>query len=135
VTRTCLELRESSCDGGCGFTRTAADQRHCRRRYAKLVGANFDLIEHDLRMRLALEQRLTGAAAVPFGLDRMNTTHTAGYLGLKPETLRSTAKRKLLGLPEPYSFGKKLFWRRSELDAWVERQRREPSPHPVGAPS
>jgi small ligand-binding sensory domain FIST len=94
--------------------------------YAKMVGANFDLIESDLRLRLALEQRLTGAGAVPFGLDRMNTTDTAAYLGLQAETLRATAKRKLLGLPTPYTFGKKLFWRRSELDAWVEQQRREP---------
>ena len=95
--------------------------------YAKLVGANFDLIEHDLRLRLALEQRLTGAGAVPFGLDRMNTTDTAAYIGLQVETLRSTAKRKLLGLPEPYNYGKKLFWRRSEIDGWAEQQRRRAS--------
>jgi hypothetical protein len=91
--------------------------------YEKLVGANFDLIENDLRLRLAIEQRLTGAGAVPFGLDRLTTTDAAAYLGLQPETMRATAKRKVLGLPTPYSFGKKLFWRRSELDAWVERQR------------
>jgi hypothetical protein len=94
--------------------------------YCKLVGADFDIIGHDLRLRLALEQRLTGSGAVPFGLDRLTTNDTAAYLGLQAETLRSTAKRKLLGLPEPYNYGKKLFWRRSELDAWVERQRREP---------
>jgi hypothetical protein len=92
--------------------------------YAKIVGANFDIIEHDLRLRLALEQRLTGNTAVPFGLDRMSTTDAAAYLGLQAETLRSTAKRKVLGLPTPYSYGKKLYWRRSELDEWVERQRR-----------
>jgi hypothetical protein len=91
--------------------------------YAKIVGANFDIVEHDLRLRLALEQRLTGSGAVPFGLDRMTTTDTAAYLGLQAETLRSTAKRKALDLPEPYAYGKKLFWRRSELDGWVEQQR------------
>ena len=96
--------------------------------YTKMVGANFDLIENDLRLRLALEQRLTGSGAVPFGLDRLSTTDTAAYLGLMPETLRSTAKRRLLGLPTPYNYGKKLFWRRSELDVWVERQRREARP-------
>jgi hypothetical protein len=96
--------------------------------YAKIVGANFNLIEHDLRLRLALEQHLTGSGAVPFGLDRMTTVDTAAYLGLQAETLRSTAKRRLLRLPEPYNYGKKLFWRRSELDDWVERQRREPRP-------
>jgi hypothetical protein len=91
--------------------------------YEKLVGANFDLIENDLRLRLAIEQRLTGSGAVPFGLDRLTTTDAAAYLGLQPETMRATAKRKVLGLPTPYCFGKKLFWRRSELDAWVEQQR------------
>ena len=94
--------------------------------YAKFVGTNFDLIEHDLRLRLALEQRLTGACAVPFGLDRMSTTDTAAYLGLQADTLRSTAKRKALNLPDPYNYGKKLFWRRSQLDEWVERQRGAP---------
>jgi predicted DNA-binding transcriptional regulator AlpA len=92
--------------------------------YSKLVGADFDVIDNDLRLRLALEQRLTDIGVVPFGLDRLTTSDTAAYLGLQAETLRSTAKRKLLALPEPYNYGKKLFWRRSELDAWVERQRR-----------
>jgi hypothetical protein len=91
--------------------------------YAKLIGANFDVMEADLRLRLALEQRLTGTGAVPFGLDRLNTVDTAAYLGLQAETLRSTMKRRQLALPEPYNYGKKLFWRRSELDAWVEKQR------------
>jgi hypothetical protein len=92
--------------------------------YSKLVGVDFDVIDHDLRLRLALEQRLTGSGEVPFGLDRLTTNDTAAYLGLQAETLRSTAKRKLLGLPVPYNYGKKLFWRRSELDSWVEAQRR-----------
>jgi hypothetical protein len=91
--------------------------------YAKLVGADFDAVDHDLKLRLALEQRLTGVGKTPFGLDRLNTVDAAAYLGLQAETFRSTAKRKQLGLPAPYNFGKKLFWRRTELDAWVERQR------------
>jgi hypothetical protein len=91
--------------------------------YAKLVGANYDIIENDLRLRLAIEQRLIGNVITPYGLDRLNTVDAAAYLGLQPETLRSTAKRKSLGLPEPYSYGKKLFWRRSELDQWTEKQR------------
>jgi Helix-turn-helix domain len=91
--------------------------------YSKL-GTDFEVIDHDLRLRLALEQRLAGSGVVPFGLDRLTTGDTAAYLGLQAETLRSTAKRKVLGLPEPYNYGKKLFWRRSELDAWVEAQRR-----------
>jgi hypothetical protein len=91
--------------------------------YAKLVGANFEAVEHDLRLRLALEQRLTGAGAVPFGLDRLSSADAAAFLGLQTETLRSTAKRKALALPAPYHYGKKLFWRRSELETWAERQR------------
>jgi predicted DNA-binding transcriptional regulator AlpA len=93
--------------------------------YSKLVGADFDVIDHDLRLRLALEQRLTGSHSVPFGLDRLSTTDAAAYLGLQAETLRATAKRKALDLPTPYTYGKKLYWRRSELDAWVEQQRRD----------
>jgi predicted DNA-binding transcriptional regulator AlpA len=91
--------------------------------YGKLIGANVDAVEADLRLRLALEQRLTGAGATPFGLDRLSTADTAAYLGLQAETLRATQKRRQLALPKPYSYGKKLFWRRSELDAWIEKQR------------
>jgi hypothetical protein len=74
--------------------------------YSKLVGVDFDVIDHDLRLRLALEQRLTGGGSVPFGLDRLNTTDAAAYLGLQPETLRANAKRKALDLPIPYIYGK-----------------------------
>jgi hypothetical protein len=45
--------------------------------YARLVGANFDAIENDLRLRLALEQRLSSGGAVPFGLDRLSTSDAA----------------------------------------------------------
>ena len=90
--------------------------------FERLVGVGFDAPEHYLKLRLALEHHLTGGS-VPFGLDRLNTDDAANYLGLQAETLRSTSKRRSLNLPTPYNFGKKLFWRRSELDAWLEQQR------------
>jgi hypothetical protein len=107
------------------FSSTLAD-----RIVERLIGANFDAIEADLRLRLAIEQRVAGSSATPFGLDRLSTSDAALYLGLRAETLRATAKRRQLKLPEPYNYGKKLFWRRSELDAWVEKQRREPRSSP-----
>jgi len=91
--------------------------------WARLVGANFDIIEHELRLRLAIEQKLSSTPGVPFGLDKLGTEDTAAYLGLQPETLRSNVKRRKLGIPEPYAYGRKNWWRRSELDDWVEKQR------------
>jgi predicted DNA-binding transcriptional regulator AlpA len=101
---------------------TALAEKICER----LAGIRFDAQEAELRLRLVLEQRATGASAISFGLDRLTTIDAARYLGLQPETLRATAKRKALELPTPYMYGKKLYWRRSELDAWVEQQRRDP---------
>jgi predicted DNA-binding transcriptional regulator AlpA len=72
---------------------------------------------------LALESRLLGGNKVPFGLDKLGTAETASYIGVQPETLRDKVKRRHLGLPAPYAFARKLFWRRSELDAWIEAQR------------
>jgi hypothetical protein len=60
---------------------------------------------------------------VPFGLDKLGTAEAASYIGVQPETLRDKVKRRQLGLPTPYSFARKLFWRRSEVDAWIEAQR------------
>lgn len=85
-------------------------------------------LECNLRLRLALEHRLAGGS-IPFGLERLNTDDAATYLGIKAETMRSTAKRRGLDLPTPYNFAKKLYWRRSELDAWVERRRERKSAH------
>lgn len=110
------------------FTAALAD-KICER----LTGLGFAAQEADLRLRLALEQRMTGASAISFGLDRLSTTDAAAYLGLQAETLRATAKRKALDLPIPYIYGKKLYWRRSELDTWVEQQRRAPSAAVRGA--
>jgi predicted DNA-binding transcriptional regulator AlpA len=89
--------------------------------WGRIVGVNLDPIE--LRAKLALEQKLLGGAVVPFGLDKLGTEETAAYIGVQPETLRDRAKRRTLGLPLPYSFGRKLFWRRSELDPWIESKR------------
>jgi predicted DNA-binding transcriptional regulator AlpA len=91
--------------------------------WARLVGANFDIAEHQLKLRLAIEQKLSSTKGVPFGLDRLSTDDTAAYLGLQSETLRSRVKRRRLCLPEPYSYGRKMWWRRSELDGWIEQQR------------
>jgi predicted DNA-binding transcriptional regulator AlpA len=91
--------------------------------WARMVGSSFDPAEHHLKVQLAMEQRYGPAGAVPFGLDRLTTEDTAAYLGLRPETLHDRVKRSRLALPEPYRYGKKLFWRRSELDRWVEHQR------------
>jgi predicted DNA-binding transcriptional regulator AlpA len=91
--------------------------------WARMVGANCDPIELNLRAKLAIEHRLFGGSAPPFGLDKLITEETAAYIGVKAETLRDKAKRRILGIPSPYNYGRKLFWRRSELDQWIERQR------------
>ena len=91
--------------------------------WARMVGANCDPIELNLRAKLALEHRLLGGSAPAFGLDKLGTEETAAYCGVKAETLRDKTKRRILGTPPPYKYGRKLFWRRSELDRWIERQR------------
>jgi hypothetical protein len=91
--------------------------------WAKIVGSNCDPVDLNLRAKLALETRILGRDSVPFGLDKLGTAETASYIGIQPETLRDKVKRLNLGLPAPYSFARKLFWRRSELDAWIEAQR------------
>jgi hypothetical protein len=91
--------------------------------WAKMVGSSLDPLDLNLRAKLAIEHRLLGANTVPFGLDKLGTEETAAYIGVRPETLRDRAKRLHLGLPAPYAFARKLFWRRSELDAWIETQR------------
>lgn len=91
--------------------------------WERMVGYHCDPIEFALRAKLALEYCLISGGKPPFGLDKLGTEETGAYIGLKPETLRDKTKRRVLGIPRPYSYGRKLFWRRSELDAWVERQR------------
>jgi hypothetical protein len=108
-----------------GFDPTASDEIDAiaDRIWARIVGANFDPLEFNLRAKLALETRLLGPDRPPFGLDRLNTVETANYVGVKPETLQDRQKRRALGISEPYNIGRKLYWRRSELDAWIETQR------------
>ena len=88
-----------------------------------MVGAHCNPVELNLRAKLALEYRLLGSGAPPFGLDKLGTEETAAYIGLQSETLRDKTKRRILGIPTPYNYGRKLFWRRSELDQWIELQR------------
>jgi hypothetical protein len=93
------------------------------RLWARIVGAQFNPIELNLRAKLALEHRLLGATTPSFGLDKMSTDETAAYIGVQSETLRDRSKRRALGIPEPYAIARKLFWRRSELDPWIEARR------------
>jgi len=92
------------------------------RLWSHLVGAHADPLEFNLMAKLALEQRLLGRETLSFGLDKLASDETAAYLGLQTPTLHDKQKRRALGIPEPYNIGRKLFWRRSELDAWIERQ-------------
>ena len=102
--------------------------------WAKMVGSNCDPVDLNLRAKLALERHLLGGNSVPFGLDKLGTSETASYIGVQPETLRDKVKRRHLGLPAPYAFARKLFWRRSELDAWIETQR-PACPPPTDVPT
>jgi hypothetical protein len=101
-----------------GLVESLADQL-----WSRMVGSRCDPIELNLRAKLALEYRLSGDAKPPFGLDKLGSDETAAYIGLKVGVLRDRTKRRVLGIPPPYSYGRKLFWRRSELDAWLEMQR------------
>ena len=73
--------------------------------------------------KLAIEQRLLGREKMPFGLDKLTTAETATYIGCQEQSLHDKKKRRALGIPEPFNIGRKLFWRRSEVDAWIEQQR------------
>ena len=97
--------------------------------WARMVGSNCDPVELNLRAKLALEHRLVGGNPPSFGLDKLGTDETAAYSGVKAETLRDKTKRRILGFPLPYKCGRKLFWRRSELDQWIERRRVEQFHH------
>ncbi len=91
--------------------------------WGRIIGAGLNPVDLNLRAKLAIEQRLLGLPLPSFGLDKLPTIEAATYIGMQPETLQDRHKRKTLGVPEPYSIGRKLFWRRSELDAWIELQR------------
>jgi predicted DNA-binding transcriptional regulator AlpA len=95
--------------------------------WARMVGSDYDPIEMNLRAKLALKQRLLGTTAVPFGLDKLSVAEVSKYTGIRAETLQNKGKRATLRMPEPYGLGTKLFWRRSELEAWIETKRAAPS--------
>jgi len=80
-------------------------------------------VDLNLRAKLALETRLLGGSRTPFGLDKLTCEETAAYIGVLAETLRDKTKRRGLGIPEPYHIGRKLYWRRSDVDPWIESRR------------
>jgi predicted DNA-binding transcriptional regulator AlpA len=103
--------------------------------WSRMVGAHADPLALEMCAKLALEQRLLGREKPAFGLDKLTSWETATYLGLQAQTLHDKKKRRALGIPEPYSIGRKLFWRRSELDEWIEAQRTpKPESRPRGRP-
>lgn len=61
-----------------------------------------------------------------FEHDRLTREQAAAYLGLAPTTLEADASRHCLGIPF-YRLGVRgrVFYRRSELDAWIESRRVE----------
>ena len=92
--------------------------------WARMVGANCDPVDLNLRAKLALETRLLGGGSrTPFGLDKLTCEETAAYIGVLAETLRDRSKRRALDIPQPYHIGRKLYWRRSDLDPWIEGRR------------
>jgi len=93
--------------------------------WAKMVGANCDPVDLNLRAKLALETRLLGGSRTPFGLDKLTCEETAAYIGVLAETLRDKTKRRALDIPRPYHIGRKLYWRRSDLDPWIESRREQ----------
>jgi hypothetical protein len=93
--------------------------------WAKMVGANCDPVDLNLRAKLALETRLLGGSRTPFGLDKLTCEETAAYIGVLAETLRDRSKRRALGIPEAYHIGRKLYWRRTDLDPWIEGRREQ----------
>jgi predicted DNA-binding transcriptional regulator AlpA len=93
--------------------------------WIRMVGANCDPVDLNLRAKLALETRLLGGSRTPFGLDKLSCEETAAYIGVLAETLRDKAKRRALGIPPPYHIGRKLYWRRSDVDPWIESRREQ----------
>ena len=60
----------------------------------------------------------------PFDEDRMTRSQAAAYIGLSPATLATDATRKQLGIPF-YRLGNRVFYRKSDLDVWLETRRVE----------
>lgn len=91
--------------------------------WQRMIGANADPVEFNMRAKLALEMRILGSVRVPFGLDKLTAAETAAYIGVQVETLQDRHKRRALRIADPYLIGRKLYWRRSELDPSIETLR------------
>ena len=84
------------------------------RLWALIVGAGADPADFNLRAKLALEARFLPPGDRPsFGLDKLDSSETAAYIGVQVATLQDRHKRRALDLPQPYPIARKLFWRRS----------------------
>jgi excisionase family DNA binding protein len=59
---------------------------------------------------------------VPFPEDRLNRKEAASYLGVALVTLAQDVSEKRLNVPF-YRVGKKVFYRRTELEVWLESRR------------
>jgi excisionase family DNA binding protein len=57
--------------------------------------------------------------AISFPQDRLTRPQAAEYLGLRPSTLEADASYGRLSIPF-YRLGSRIYYRRSELDAWLE---------------
>ena len=57
-----------------------------------------------------------------FDQDRLTREEAARYLGVSPTTLIIDARQQHLNVPF-YRVGKRCYYRRSELDAWLESHR------------
>ncbi|MDR3408981.1 MAG: helix-turn-helix domain-containing protein [Methylovirgula sp.] len=91
--------------------------------WAHLYYAGAEPRDLNLWTALAIETKLAARGGPPFGLDRLNPSEMAAYLGIADEIVSNRTKRQHFGLPEPFAIGHRLYWRRSELDEWIEAQR------------
>jgi excisionase family DNA binding protein len=56
---------------------------------------------------------------INFQLDRLDRKHAADYLGLQPSTLEADVTRSRLRIPF-YRLGSRVYYRKSDLDHWLE---------------
>ncbi|MDR3408982.1 MAG: hypothetical protein P4L68_10835 [Methylovirgula sp.] len=91
--------------------------------WGQLVPGGSSNLDLALRAKLAIETNLLGRTTIPFGLDRLTDREAAAYLGCRAEMLNDRHRRWRHKIPEPYVIARQKFWRRSELDAWIEAQR------------
>jgi predicted DNA-binding transcriptional regulator AlpA len=92
--------------------------------WTRMLGAGGDhYVEIGLRAKLVIEASLRGDGLVPFALDRLTEAETSAYAGVATQILHEGTRRRKIGFPEPYRLAGRLQWRRSEVDAWIERQR------------